>query len=207
MVSTKKLAYSANGAAGLAAFVALTVGACGAVPQEAPPARSLSALRARPLSVPAIAAGSTCPTSQSVRLRTGSVVPLPAGTRPPNKGIPAYGYGAGPVYLSGQMVGPIIGLMGAPGWSPGQAALIVVDPSYSGPVLVRGHQADGPGGFPLSSPSGELTFADTRSSPDYRSWVGQIAAPPGCYALQADTISGTALIWFLVLAGPWSPTG
>jgi hypothetical protein len=118
-----------------------------------------------------------------------------------DKGIPGYGYGTGPVYLTGQ----VVGVPGAPGWFREQAALIVVDRSYSGPVLVRGHKADGTGGFPLSSPTGEVTFNDNPSSTDYRAWSGQIDAPPGCYGLQVDTLSGSAFIWILVVAGTPPP--
>jgi hypothetical protein len=50
----------------------------------------------------------------------------------PDKG---FGFGAGPAYLSGQ----------SSWYSGGQAAILMVDPKYSGPLLVRASQFGGDG--------------------------------------------------------------
>lgn len=205
MSSTSSPACNASRVTALGALVLLAATGCGAVPQQASAPGSMSELRSRALAIPRVASDSTCPTSPYVQIRTGYAVPPPAGTPIRNKGIPGYGYGAGPVYLTGQVVGLVFGQMQAPGWFAGQIAQIVVDPSYSGPVLIRGHQADGPGGFPLDSPGGEVTFAGALPSADYRKWGGPVVGPPGCYALQVDTDIGTSLIWFLVVAGSPPP--
>jgi hypothetical protein len=62
-----------------------------------------------------------CPTSSTVRL---------GPTTAPN-----YGFGAGPAYLSGQ----------SSWYAGGQAAVLMVDPTYSGPLLVRASQVGGDG--------------------------------------------------------------
>lgn len=185
------------------AIIALMMGGCGVVPQEPPPGKvGISDLRSRAVSIATLASDSTCPSSSPVNLEyLGSIVPAPAGSSPRPK-LAAYGYGSGPVYLSGQMVGAMVGAgVKKVGWSDGDVAMIMVDAAYSGPVLIRGHQANGPGQFPLSSHLGEIALSDGKSAM-WRTWYGQIDGPPGCYAVQVDTIHSTDYIWFLIVPGP-----
>lgn len=87
----------------------------------------------------------------------------------------------GPVYLTGEF--DIVRYSG-------ESVRLVIDPAYSGIVLVRGKQLNGPQGMPLvatppgSSPSIEIPAAP---SIDGRQWAGQIVVSvPGCFGLQVD---------------------
>ena len=109
---------------------------------------------------------------------------------------PAYGFGQGPVYLTGQTR-----------WYAGEAAVVMVDPAYGGTVVIRGRQLDGSQSMPLVPTSAEGDVAIFRSSPsDWRVWNGQLSASsPGCFGLQADGTEFSELIVFQVLAGSPPP--
>lgn len=96
-----------------------------------PQATSIAELRKRPLRPPA--ASSSCPTQPThedlhVVLATGL-----APGKPPTG--PNYGYGDGPVYVSGQTE-----------FYPGgfDLAIWLVKPPDAGPLLIRGQQVNGP---------------------------------------------------------------
>lgn len=121
----------------LAACAALTGGnSASARPQSGiatnvPQAASIEELRKRPLRPPN--ASSSCPTLPTHEdlhpvLSTG----LAPGKPPVG---PNYGYGDGPVYLSGQT-----------DFYPGgfDLAIWLVKPPYSGPLVIRGQQVSGP---------------------------------------------------------------
>lgn len=102
-----------------------------AVVATVPQAASITELRKRPLRPPS--ASASCPTLPThgdlqVVLATGL-----APGKPPTG--PNYGYGGGPVYLSGQTV-----------FYPGgfDLAIWLVKPPYAGPLLIRGQQVKGP---------------------------------------------------------------
>jgi hypothetical protein len=196
-------------AMGLGAGCSLVVLGCGAV-AGAPAARTTPAsLHDRPLRLPSVRAGAPCPTSPEVR-----VPPGPGGVYA--KAIPAYAFGAGPAYLSGQIrwyAGP-----------PGQAALVLIDGTYTGPMLIRVRRIDG---------SGRVTLADLGIPPEHRlptmlppgtntgdgvevavppgtsgwsEWEGRLTADaPGCDALQVDGSNFTSVVVFTVRPGPIPP--
>ncbi len=89
-------------------------------------ASSLADLRNRPLKLPTVGAGKTCPTTASHDLS-----PVVNGGK--GKG-PGFGFGPGPAYLSG-----IVELY--PGGFDNEVWLI--EPTYEGPVLIRGQQING----------------------------------------------------------------
>jgi hypothetical protein len=179
-----------------AVLVAIALYGCGtppkaaALPSNAPTAslsstptaspESPASLRARPLKLPAVQPNSPCPIS-----------PGQDFANPPGHKLPGYGFGPGPVFLSGQIE-----------WHSGEYALILVSPDYAGPVVVRGHQLDGPNGTPLQV--GEIS--DSAGSPgQWRSWGGMVSSPPGCYSLQADGAGFSEVIVFYINFGPPPP--
>ncbi|SRR6266567_3725917 len=164
---------------------ALVLCACGAATQSNHVEVNLDSLRQRPLTVQALSPGSTCPVSSEAHL-----------SNPPLKA-PAFGYGDGPVYLTGQTE-----------WYSGEAAVLMVDPKYTGEVLVRGRQMDGAQTLPLgpASTQGDVEITSGPSSNSWRVWTGQIAATgPGCFGLQADGADFTNEIIFYVSPGTPPP--
>ncbi|HUZ87830.1 MAG TPA: hypothetical protein VNF26_12855 [Candidatus Baltobacterales bacterium] len=152
------------------------------------PAVDWSPLLARPLQLPNVAPGAACPVSPQVSLK----IRTPPGT----KGGIGHGYGQGPVYVSGQIT-----------WYSGQQGLMVVtDPAYSGPVLVRIKRLDGTGaaalggspGSPVDSlPGGAIGIRQTATPPYWGQWFGSLnPSVPGCYGIQFDgtTVSDYAVI-------------
>lgn len=171
-------------------------------------ARVIPAGLRRPLALPVLRPGEACPVSPSRRFPAGG------GFSDPFTAV-----GAGPVYLAG---GSSISFEYPPAkgsafagsaWS-GQKALWVVDASYTGPVLLRGAQLDGNHklrfehsldaightGFYDTKPYPEVAYPGTTTAAGsgpirtYPSAVGLQA--PGCYAIQADGTSFSALIVF-----------
>ena len=114
---------------------------------------------------------------------------------PPGHKLPGYGFGLGPVFLSGQTE-----------WYSGVQALIMISPSNGGPVTLRGRQLNGPGGIPFQGEQGEGAITiPTAVAGDWR-WIGEtISGSPGCYALQADGTSFTEVIVFTIKSGPAPP--
>jgi hypothetical protein len=155
-------------------------------------------LYSRDLNLPSLARGSECPVSASQSVDTG----------PSAKGggeTSGAGYGTWPAFMSG----------GWPMWFGGQVALLLINHEYEGPLIVRGHQLDGPGGMPLeadpelgSTPVGDhgVEFASSRSN-RFREWVGRITRgiSPGCYGLQVDGFTFTSQIVLVIQAGPLPP--
>ena len=109
-------------------------------------------------------------------------------------------FGTWPVFLSSQNM-----------YFAGEAAQLWISAEYDGPLLVRGRQLDGSGGMPLdvaprsgSSPVGaEELELSAAAGPGWREWAGKIATgtKPGCYGLQADGFTFTALVIFGVRSG------
>ncbi len=171
------------------AVTGLLVLSCGAARSDARPqveqtTVSMASLHQRAMTLPTLVPGAPCPVSSRVRLKT-------AGK------LPSYGLGTGPVYVSGQWE-----------WFSGVSGVMVLtDPGYSGPVLIRGRQLDGPHGMPLEGvpPSG-LELDQARSSPSWRVWRGQVSiSGPGCYGLQIDGATFTETVVFNVKPGPPPP--
>ena len=167
---------------------------------------AMAALNQRPMRPPVLAANVKCRPSQSVDN---------------NAVAPNYGQGVGPVYLSGQ-----------DNWySAGQAAFLMVDSRYSGPLLVRGFQLSGaestvqlaempanattvdkerqhgvtviPG---THTATGGLELQAVAPSSFWRAWLGLLSTDgPGCFGLQVDGDVFTEFIVFPVHAGTPPP--
>jgi hypothetical protein len=165
-----------------------------------------TALNQRPMRPPVLALNARCPASAAVD--NSSVAP-------------SYGQGVGPVYLSGQL-----------SWySAGQAAFLIVDSRYSGPLLVRGFQlgggaqstvtlADEPSDGVVDkerqhgvamvpatrTATGGLELEAVVPSSYWRAWIGKLSTDgPGCFGLQVDGDVFTEFIVFPVLAGTPPP--
>jgi len=132
---------------------------------------------------------------------------------------PNYGAGVGPVYLSGQ-----------DSWySSGQAAILMIDSKYSGPLLVRPFQLGGEtstvtlGEFPstdvikqepgvtvvpgVHTTANGLYFGPVAANSSWRAWYGVLSTDsPGCFGLQVDADAFTEFILFVVNPGT-SPGG
>jgi len=137
---------------------------------------------------------------------------------------PNYGFGGGPAYLSGQ-----------DSWySRGQAAFVMVDARYSGPLLVRGFQLGGAGKSTITladyalaidsmdaykesqhgvdlvpavhTAGGGLYLQAAVPSSFWRAWLGSLSTDgPGCFGLQVDGDVFTEFIVFAVQAGAPPP--
>lgn len=98
--------------------------------------------------------------------------------RSPADKLPSYGYGKGPVYLSGQN-----------SWfAAGQETLFLIDSAYTGAVRISGQLAGSAAVAPIfigSEVSGpDIVIPSGSVSPYWRFWDGQMSfAEPGCYTL------------------------
>ncbi len=153
-------------------------------PSPTPPPVDWAPFLAKPMLLGDLSPGAACPISAQVTLQTK----MPPGA----KGGPDYGYGQGPAYLSGQV-----------NWYSGQQGMLVlVDPRYSGPVLIRSKRLDGSGSIAFtgdgdSLAGGALGVRQTSSPPYWGQWFGSIdPSSPGCYEIQFDgtTFSDYAVI-------------
>ena len=163
----------------------------------------MAALSQRPLNLPVLTSTASCPASPEA---------------------PGYGFGAGPVYLSGQS-----------GWySGGQVAILMVDSTYAGPLLVRAAQLGGAGTSQITladlpptdlasisakesqhsvavvsavhTPEGGLQLQADLGSPSWRAWFGRLSTSgPGCFALQLDGAAFSEVIVVTVHGGPPPP--
>jgi hypothetical protein len=135
-------------------------------------------------------AGAPCPVSSKVDLAVKA-----SYSKWPN-----YGFGDGPAYVSGQFTWYTAGAQGA---------VILVDPKYKGPVLVRTKRLDGAGSLNFRG-EGATTLSDAAtglaqsSSPPYwGTWAGTVVADtPGCYGIQFDGTNFSATAVILVAQGP-----
>lgn len=163
-----------------------------------PPADAYTALRQRPLNLPAISSGSPCPVT-------------PGKEVSPNYGI---ALGNGPVYPVGLGANATAYFGGAQqdgGWYYVKV-LWIGNRSYSGPVLVRGREIDKPNelGFGLGSavqPPTRLkelqldTIANDASSAIWNEWPSYtVVRAAGCYAYQVDGTNFTETIVFKAVA-------
>lgn len=186
-------------------MLALVGTGAAALAATASPAGSGKTPLRRPLHLPHIAAGATCPVS-GVDHRIPFVRRFGVGP----------GIGRGPAYPIGLPEG-VLQLAPASNFDStewaGQKVLWFVLPSYRGPVLIRGGRVDGPGrvrfdrgdvppltiriglhltsGFPTSSVQPE----GTRNRASYTRVRG-----PGCYAYQID---GTTFSRVVVFRATW----
>jgi hypothetical protein len=158
-------------------------------------------LRERPLRIESVAPGEPCPTS---RLRATS----------PDFGP---GLGDGPVYPVGFTKRGVLrfpypppknSVFAGSAWG-GQKVLWVGDPSYGGPILIRGHQVDGVNRVQFGQGSAALLKELAFEAQSADNWAGgwrtfpsytRLRAP-GCYAYQvdgagfSDVITFKAVVW------------
>jgi hypothetical protein len=149
----------------------------------------------RRLRVPTIAAGAPCPTS-SPRRKVPPAVSVNI----------AQVFGPGPAYptLDGSSGHAVVVMVWPPtdppylGWA-GTKVLWTV-PTYTGAVLVRGRQLDGPSqvGFDLGPGWSNRVLPEIRlGGPDERLHpAATFVRTPGCYAYQVDTLRRSYLIIF-----------
>lgn len=163
-----------------AAMLGLITAGCGATGIAAHPTPSTTAsaltfadLRNRPLNLPSLAAGATCPADQSHDVHAVVTV---------GKGGPNFGFGPGPAYLSG-----------ITNFYPGafDNEIWMIDATYRGPVLVRGHQVNGAQAVSFQEPT---TFAG-------QGFSSAGPSPPGP-AVANVTIGGTAFPFYSELDLP-----
>ena len=166
-----------------------------------PEDRIWAQLEQRPVTVPRLAGGATCP-----------ITPYQAVPPPPNTGpdsLDFTGRGDGPVYLE---VGGVSGILfyAAPSfwhsqdWGGGNANFAEHAPNNNY-VLIRGHQLDGPNELRIGEgviPPLEYRL-DPYPSPQPTGWIGAGVYPrvhaPGCYAFQIDGLNPTDGISFSYL--------
>lgn len=152
----------------------------------------------RPLHVPTIAAGAPCPASPPRRNVDAAVMVSPA-------------FGPGPAYptLDGSSGRAVVVLVWPPtdppylGWA-GTKVLWTV-PTYTGAVLIRGRQLDGPNqvGFDLGPGWTNHVLPEIRLvGPEYDLHpAATFVRTPGCYAYQVDTLRSSYLIVFEARVG------
>lgn len=165
-----------------------------------------SALAARPLQLPTVAAGASCPVTPGQTVSGAGGSPI---------------YGKGPAYI---MVGITNGLLrydtapaldsGSP-WGLAQIRW-EVGPTFTGPLLIRGSQLDGThpfgfnGGaeFTPSNASGtepvesalRLSVTQPGSNQWYRATGYARIRAPGCYAVQFDGASFSNVVVFQAIS-------
>lgn len=183
------------GLRGAVAAAALALVACGQqpVPRTTPEPDVWQDLRARTLQIASLGTGAPCPeTGTSHIVVSGRTQPV---------------MGAGPVYAS------------AIALTPARISKIpwVADPSYTGPVLIRGRQMDGTTPVLLSASANhargqpiirsiggerfefkrelDLLEAGAQTGAPWRFWPSTtFVATGGCYAWQVDTLAGHDII-------------
>jgi hypothetical protein len=173
--------------AGLISALAIALAGCAAPPQadvQTNASAQASSQTAQPLKLPNLQPGSTCPASAQQDFAS-----------PPGNKLPGYGFGPGPVFLSGQTQ-----------WFSGVYALILVSPAYSGKVVVRGHQLDGTNGMPFRVQQGDGNITIAPGSPgQWRQSDAVVSGAPGCYGLQVDGDNFGEIIVFSVTGGTPPP--
>lgn len=147
---------------------------------------------------------------QLLKLEPGTACPRAHGRQvAPDFGI---AIGDGPVYAAGfgadgvlnvPFPAPAGSLFHGSAWS-GAKVLWFIDPSYRGPVLIRGGRLDGPeqvrfetGDNPPAQLWIDATPVPTGGTPDWRNQPSYTRlSAPGCYLYQADGIGFTETIIF-----------
>jgi len=163
-------------------------------PSPPPPTIDWTSLTAKPLNLQSLPAGAPCPVSTQVDL----TVKAQSGKWP------NYGFGQAPGYISGQVIW----------YSAGpQGVVILIDPKYTGPVLVRTRRLDGEGliawsgqGSTSLSSDGAMGLPQTSSPPYWGTWAGSMTpSAPGCYGIQLDGTSFSSIAVISVSKGPPPP--
>lgn len=171
---------------------------------------SWAALQQRPLHLPSLKSGTSCPTTHGRQ-----VIP----------GFSDFLEGKGPIYAdffgvstSDQEQGVLRYVDaqtfegGTSGWG-GQKVLWFIDPAYHGPALIRGQRLDGPGQVRFDSETNQLSAsaADTLltalqiigggNGKPWPNWGSNTRLQnPGCYAYQIDGPHFSTVIIFQAIA-------
>jgi hypothetical protein len=170
--------------AGLLSAFAIALVGCVASPQPIAQPSASAATSSQALKLPVLQPGSTCPVSAQQDF-----------ANPPGNKLPGYGFGPGPVFLTGQTQ-----------WFSGVYAGFLVLPAYSGKVVVRGHQLDGTNGMPFGGQSGDGNITIAPGSPgQWRHSDAVVSGAPGCYGLQVDGENFSEIIVFSVSGGTPPP--
>ena len=176
----------------------LTVSCSNIVPPPASTGPSLASLALRPLRLPTVPAGSTCPTSTG--RSASSFSPFGSGFAT-DKGM-VFALFGGPSASEAQLP------LGDPqlGWHGGKV-LFFSGPRYEGPAVIRGRRLDGSNPLAFGSPSSPMqldltsTNSDTSGGHGWRDWPSRVLAEsPGCYGFQVDGASFSEVIVFQALA-------
>ncbi len=112
------------------------------------------ALRQRPLSLPALSAGAACPVTITSKSHK-SIQPVVDSGKAPQ-----FGYGSGPVYLSGIVFFYPTGI---------NNTVWLSTPEYTGPILVRGSRLDGPSRVGFSAFSADWATGELLRTVDLHS--------------------------------------
>jgi hypothetical protein len=87
--------------------------------------------------------------------------------------------------------------------------LLLTDPTYSGPIIVRGGRLDGNGSLGLTGPGSVLVggaaigLSETSRPPLWGTWLGNVSPrSAGCYGIQIDGKTFTETIVISVTQGP-----
>jgi hypothetical protein len=172
---------------------------CGGASCDVPSGGVPSALW-RPLSLPTLGSGETCP--------------VEVGRRVSNSFGPAIG--DGPVFAVGLAARSVFSFEYPPSkrsifygskWG-GNKVLWIGDPSYTGPVLIRGAQLDGPHLIGFSLGDGPAAYANLQFPPGkqqgyhgWRNWPSETRLQAsGCYAYQVDGTMFSEVIVFRAIA-------
>jgi hypothetical protein len=168
--------------------------------------------------------GGCSPSGAGQLLTSSAGCPVSPTNNFSNVTAPNYGFGTGPVYLAGQ-----------DGWySGGQVAVLMVDPKYTGPLLVRAAQHGGAGASTITlsdlpstdmaniaakesqhsvvlvsgvnTPEGGLQLPADLGTPSWRAWYGWLSTSgTGCFELQVSGESVSEVIVIAVQGGPPPP--
>jgi hypothetical protein len=149
----------------------------------------------RPLDLPSIRPGQSCPVSGSSKIETLGFGGVALGIGPVRPVVPL---------LPGQDPAQGIPLTSLPrgGWYSFKT-LWFVDPSYQGPVRIRGARIDAPGfiAFGEAPDLGELIIPPGRTVNHTRDGYreapgGTYVKTPGCYAWQVDGVGFSTVLVF-----------
>ena len=172
------------------------------VPVRSPSARGeevWDALRQRLLQLPRLGPGAPCPRAEPIQL---------PGTDE-ERGFGGRAIGKGPVYALAELGDGLVehDPLAAPGWWKWtwHEVLWGIDPSYDGPVLVRGWQIDGPHKLRFDDRADELRIeaGDDASPGGWRDWPSAIRLrAPGCYAYQVDGLGFSQVVVFEAIPSP-----
>ena len=120
------------------------------------------------------------------------------------KGGMRYGFGDWPAFLTGQTEWFSAGSQGVE---------VLINPEYTGPIIIRSKRLDGSGSLGMRSESSSVLLAGdtigvpvTSSPPNWGEWAGVIVpTTPGCYGIQIDGNSWSSVAVIEVQKGPPPP--